>query len=524
MTNWPIWQFLGVHQAELFLKMQEQLYLVSFATLFAMLIGIPLGILAYRVRSLRTSIVGVSTVLWTIPSLALLAFLLPFFGIGATPAVIALTLYALLPIVRNTMSGLDEVPVSAIEAARALGFTPWQRLYKVTLPLALPVMVNGIRTAVVIAVGIATLAAFIGAGGLGDFINRGLATNNNQIVLLGAIPAAVLALLLDFCIANVERLVSYRYQHEKKPLWRFFAAGFAGLLLLFPFLSQFNQYVTRADKQARIVIASKNFTEQFILGELMAQLIEAKTDIKVVRRFNLGSTAICHQAMLKGEIDIYPEYTGTAYLTVLKQIYKHVDANQLYQAVQEAYQNQFQITWLAPFGFNNSQSLAVRKAYADEKSLQTISDIVVLAKQLTIGAPAEFLVRPDSMPHLKNVYQLNFKQVKSMEPGLMYQALHRGHLDIIMAFTTDGRIPVYQLKILQDDKLSFPSYYAAPLIRDEVLNQYPEVKQVLKPLLGIIDNETMQALNAAVDIEKQAPARVAQQFLLKKGLISRKKA
>ena len=203
-------EFLADHMAELWVKLIQQIYLVGIATGVAIIIGIPLGIWATRNLRVRKPVLGLASILQTIPSLALLAFLLPFTGIGATPAIIALSLYALLPIIRNTLTGLEAIPKELIEAARGVGFTPRQRLWLVEMPLAMPTIIAGIRTATVISVGVATLAAFIGAGGLGDFINRGLAMNNTRLILLGAIPAALLALAFDGLIGCIERLLCYK--------------------------------------------------------------------------------------------------------------------------------------------------------------------------------------------------------------------------------------------------------------------------------------------------------------------------
>lgn len=205
MTGQPLAEFLVQKAPELWAKTLEHLALTGVSTAAAVLIGIPLGVWIARNSLVRGPVLGAAGVLQTVPSLALLAFLLPFLGIGAKPAIAALTLYALLPIVRNTFTGLSGVSADVIEAAQGLGFTDRQRLWMVEMPLALPVIVAGVRTAAVIGVGIATLSAFIGAGGLGDFINRGLALNNTRLILLGAVPAATLALLLDFLIGLAER-------------------------------------------------------------------------------------------------------------------------------------------------------------------------------------------------------------------------------------------------------------------------------------------------------------------------------
>jgi len=484
-------------------KLAEQLILVSISVLTAIIIGVPMGIAARYSQKFQSIALGTASIFQTIPSLALLAVLLPFFGIGMTPAIIALTLYALLPILRNTVVAFQQIPRDYIEAAKNLGASNIQCLWKIELPLALPVMIAGIRTAVAMTIGIATIAAFIGAGGLGDFITRGLAMNNNHLLLMGAIPAALLALILDGLFAHF----------QKKPrhsLWILSIIIF--LIFIWIFYDKFYY------KQAEIRIGSKSFTEQYILGELMAQMIEAKTHLKVEREFNLGTTEICQAAMEKGDIDIYPEYTGTAYMSVLHQN-KLRDAQDIFHFVKNAYQTQYHITWLLPFGFNNSQSLTVRQDFAQQYHLKTISDLVPLANQLTIGAPPEFPDRSDAYPALQKTYHISFKNIKAMDAGLMYQAIYHHKVDVINAFTTDGRILAYHLQVLQDDKHAFPAYEAAPLIRDAVLKAHPELRDILNQLANQISEADMQKLNQEVDIEKISPAEAAHQFLVKKHLL-----
>ena len=319
--------FILAHSAELWLKTQEQAYLVTLTLLLAMLVGVPLGMLASRFKCLRAPALSITSILWTIPSLALLAFLIPWFGIGVTPALIALTIYALLPIVRNTVTGLEGVSDPIQEAAIGLGFTRWQRLRLIEFPLALPVIMSGVRTASAMTVGIATLAAFIGAGGLGDLINRGLATNNTDLILLGAIPAAMMALVLDTALAQFEgffKIAQHRTLSVKIKV--IIASLIIGLLPL----SLIAREITFSDKSNTVTIATKNFTEQYILGELMAQLITHDTKLKVIKKFNLGTTAIVQAAMERGEVDIYPEYTGTGYITILKKQYKKQNKKILY--------------------------------------------------------------------------------------------------------------------------------------------------------------------------------------------------
>ncbi len=509
--------FFQAHQAEWLLKLEEQFFLVSISMLGSLALGIPLGIIAARFPKFRTLLLGVTSAVWTIPSLALLAVLIPWVGIGMKPAIIALTIYALLPILRNTTTGISEVSPSTIEAAKGLGLTRWQQLYLVELPLAFPFIMTGIRTGTSMCIGIATLAAFIGAGGFGDFINRGLSMNDPKMTLLGGISAAIMALVFDFFLAQLTKLCSRRQRSQLSTPFKWSVSTLTAVLVLVPMLLF---AINSTDTKNTIRIATKNFTEQYILGEMMAQMIEHHTQLKVKRIFNLGTTAICHQALRHGEIDMYPEYTGTAYLLILKRRYNPMLSSAIMlQQLRETYQTHYDSTWLAPFGFSNSQSLAVRQDFSTQHNLTTITELQSLAPQLVIAAPPEFLARADGMSLIKKNYEMQFKQIKAIEPSLMYSALYNREVDTILAYTTDGRIPAFKLKVLQDDKHIFPPYNAAIVIRLAVLTLHPELKAVLLELSGKINFQQMQKLNAEVDQQHITPEYVAQRFLLKQKLI-----
>jgi len=520
LTGWA--QFVESRGAVLEARVMQHIILTAIPTGIAILVGVPLGIWIWRNPRARSGVLSVTGVVQTIPSLALLTFLLPFLGIGYRPAIVALTLYALLPIVRNTYTGLAGIHPSTLEAADGVGFSRYQRLRIVEIPLALPVIVAGIRTAAVISVGIATLAAFIGAGGLGDFINRGLSLDNTRLVLLGAIPAAILALVIDAGIGILEEAL--RPGRKSSRLWVRLMTFTIVVLLLGDGLI----WAARASRPAApapagatsgvIRIGGKNFTEQFILGELMAQMIESHTHLKVVRKFDLGGTVICQQALLNGQIDMYPEYTGTALTTVLK---KPVipDPDQVYKMVQKDYEQRFGLEWLPPFGFNNTYALTVRDKSAQKYHWVTIDDLVPTAGSLKAGFTAEFLERKDGYPGLKRVYGLKFARTVDMDPAIMYHALAQGDVDVISAFSTDGRIQAYHLRVLKDDKGFFPPYQAAPVARISVLKAHPELKTALAPLSGILTDRIMRQLNYEVDQEKRSPAAVAHDFLLKRHLL-----
>ena len=523
-------KFLGERLPELGLRTGEHLMLTGVSTGIAILLGIPLGVCAARVRWLRGPVTGSVSILQTIPSLAMLAILLAMLHkIGVIPAIIALILYALLPIVRNTLAGLDGVSPAVVEAARGIGMTPQQQLWLVDLPLSMPVIVAGVRTAAVMGVGVATLSAFIGAGGLGQFINRGLALSNTNLILLGAIPAAILALLVDGSIAAA--LWGLRRKRSKNTAFKA-ALNYclrpvalaspvilvaSGCLMYFTTSSASNPIWGNT-----VRIGTKNFTEQLILGELMAQIIEGHTDLTVERRFNLGGTMICHGALQAEEIDLYAEYTGTA-LTAILERPVIADPDSAHQAVNREYERRFSAEWLRPFGFNNTYAITIRKSDAISGNLQKISDLVAIAGSLRAGFTAEFSERPDGYPGLRQTYGLQFGQVRDLDPGLMYQAIKKHEVDVICAFATDGRIPAYELQPLQDDRGLFPPYQAAPVVRKEIIELHPQLHDAIELLAGLLDNTTMQSLNFKVDQEKHRPGDVARRFLQDRELIGKER-
>ena len=516
MPHTSIYQFLMAHCQALGTNLLIHISLSFSATLLAIIVGMPLGIWAYQKASVRRIVLTATNVFQTIPSLALLAFLIPMLGIGFKPTIVTLMLYALLPITRNTYTGLSTLPEETIEAANGLGFTRWQRLRMVELPLATPIIIAGIRTATAMTIGITTIAAFIGAGGLGTFITEGLALDNSRLILLGAIPTALLALVVDYIIAQLETGLS----KQKRRTMRLKKTKMTVIILLVGLLSfsYGHKWLSASRYKNTIVVATKNFTESYILGWLMADMIRAKTNLHVIQKFNLGSTAVLQNALLKGDVDLYPEYTGTAYIVILKQ--RNITTpKKTYQFVKAQYKKQFNLIWLKPLGFSNSQTLAVRDAFAKKYHLKTLSDLAPISSALTLAAPAAFIKRADGLPALQKTYHLEFKKILSMQPDLVYRAIYEKSVDIIVVFTTDTRIQAYHLKPLIDNKHIYPPYDAAPVIRGAVLKAHPDILAALAPLAGLINNKTMRTLNAEVELQHQTPKSVAHQFLVQKGLL-----
>lgn len=273
-----------------------------------------------------------------------------------------------------------------------------------------------------------------------------------------------------------------------------------------------------SDDQTTISVGSKKFTEQIILGHMIAEMLEHHTDYNIVRNVDLGATDVLTQAMRDENIHVYVEYTGTALMTVLKADLI-TDPEEAYQVVKENYEKELGLTWLDHLGFNNTHAMSVREDFAEEHGLVKNSDLSKVANQMTMGSPPEFYEREDGFTGFVNAYGLTFADTRTMDPGLMYTAIREEQVDIINAFSTDGRIIRYGLRVLEDDKQFFPPYYAAPVIRMDLIEEHPDVAEVINRLSGQISEEEMAEMNAKVDMEGMREATVAKIFLQEKGLI-----
>jgi osmoprotectant transport system permease protein len=496
----------------------EHLTLVAIATAAAASVGIPIGVILTRKPSMSKPVLALANVIQTIPSLALFGFLIPIlgsYGIGRVPAIIALFLYSLLPIIRNTFTGIKGVDPNVLEAARGMGMTGWQILAQVELPLALGVIIAGLRVATVISVGTATIAAAIGAGGLGTYIFRGLRMNSNQLILAGAIPAAMMALLADFGLGAVERLFSPAARTAGRA-GRVLAVASAAALLVVILWAIFGGG-RGANERPVVVIGSKDFTEQVILGELVAQVIESRSELGVERKFELGGD-LCHRALLSGEIDGYVEYTGTAFTATLK--HKPItDPAEVYRQVKSEYESQFGLVWLDPLGFNNTFAILVRGDDARRLGLKTISDAARHAPGWGAGFGQDFVSREDGYRGFARVYGLRFREApREMDLSLTYRALAAGQVDMIAGNSTDGLIDQLGLYQLEDDRKYFPPYEAAPVFRVDTLRRHPQIVEALRVIVGKLTDAEMRKLNYGVDGEKRRPAEVARQFLASVGI------
>jgi osmoprotectant transport system permease protein len=501
-----LWAFLIGHRAELVARLGEHVILVAVSTAVAAAIGIPFGIVAARRPSLARPIVAVANLAQTIPSLALFGFLIPLplvGGIGTRAALVALTVYAVLPILRSTITGMQLVPAAVVECAVAMGLTPRQVLGQVEWPLALPSIVSGLRVAVVIGVGTATIASAIGAGGLGDYIFRGLAMVDATVILAGALPAALLAIGADSVLALAGRVADRRRRTRPAAV---------ALVAIVGVLSGGTLWAwSRTTAGSDVIVGSKNFTEQVLLGELLAQTIERHTGLRVERRLNLGGTAIAHQALAGGGIDAYVEYSGTA-LTAIFNLPASSDANGVFDQIRDRYAS-VGITALPRLGFNNTFAILVRRSDAEKLGLKAIGDLNRM-KQWRAGFGYEFLERPDGFRGLSAAYGLQFaNQPRVMDLNLIYRALSSGEIDVTAGDATSGLIDALDLVVLEDDRRYFPVYDAVPVARASLLLKRPEVATALRQLEGRISAVEMQRMNYAVDGEKRDAAEVAGAFL-----------
>lgn len=491
--------FLQNHWDALLLRSAEHLAMAGIATLLALLAGVLLSALTYRKATLRTPLLFTVGILQTVPGIALLVIMMALLHrIGALPAIATLFLFALLPIVQNTVVALSNLPFALEEASRGLGMTNFQRLRYVRLPLALPSIVAGLRIAAVQTIGLTTLAAFIGAGGLGQFINRGLFLSDTRLILLGAIPAALIAVIIDQLINLVELSVT-----PLRPRGTRRTAGFASafIAMLLTGFTVMHMLPDRAADQNTVIVGSKNFTEQLIVAEIVSQQIEHSTDTKVERRFGLGGSTVLHKALTQGSINIAVEYSGTALTAILHQPVP-ADHARIMSLLREQYENRFGLTWLDPLGFNNAYGLAIRKNDPTLSGITTITGLTNIAPQLEAAFDFEFAERPDGYAGLRQAYGLHFKQVRDMHPDLMYKALSEHEADVISAYTTDGRLQRDGIRILRDDKGFFPPYEAAIIVSPALLRKNPPLASALKALSGTLGDEEMRHLNTLVDDKK----------------------
>ena len=493
----------------------EHLSLSLFAVLIAIIIAIPLAIFVARHKRIAAILLQITGVFQTIPSLALLGILIPFVGIGTVPTLIALVVYALLPIFQNTYVGLNEIDPAYLEAAEAFGLSRWKRLTKVELPLALPVIISGVRTALVFIIGTATLGGLIGAGGLGTFIVNGLQQNNINFMLIGAIGAALLAIILSALIGFLQR------HRPRIAVWTL-----VGLFVVVGAinLEQSGVFTPKAEAKTNIVIAGKLGTEPEILINMYKDVIEAQDkNVNVTLKPSFGNTTFLFNALKAHQIDIYPEFTGTIWDNLVKKPDNlknaSLNADETYNQAKSLISSQFNMTYLKPTKFQDTYTVAVKKSYAEANGLKTISDLKNVENTARVSFDSEFMTLPNGYLGLGSQYGLKFNKVSTIDETLAYAAINSGKIDVIDAYSTDAGLERYGLVALQDNKKMFPNYQAAPLLNTNFAKAHPDIVKSLNTLAGHITTAQMADMNYQVDVEKKSAAYVAENYLKENGLL-----
>lgn len=494
-------QTLVTQRAALLTALGQHLLLSVISLAIAIVIALPLAIWVIPRPKTANVFLQLASVLQTIPSLALLGMLIPLVGIGSVPAVISLVVYALLPIFQNTYTGLTEIDPSLEEAATAFGMTRWEKLHKVELPLAFPMILSGIRTALVMIIGTATLAALIGAGGLGTFILLGINRNNNTMTLIGALASALLAIVLSLALRGVKRI-------KIKPLLITLAIVVVGC-------GGFGIYRLVRPQPVEITIAGKLGSEPEILINMYRDLIEADNDnVKVTLKPNFGQTSFLFSALKSKQITLYPEFTGTVLESLVKKPTKTAtNANEIYQQAKTALQKQDDLTYLAPLKYNNTYALVVKRSFANKYDVRSISDLAKVKGQINAGFDLEFLDRTDGYKGIQQRYGLSFK-TQSMSADLRYEALQQDKVNVTDGYSTDSQIRQYDLVVLKDDRHLFPTYQGAPLLRTATAKAHPEIVRSLNRLQGKISAADMQEMNYQVNVKRTSAAKVAHQYLV----------
>ena len=498
-------------------QLSAHVLLSASAIAVGILVALPLAVWASRSPPVARVALGFASLVQTIPALALLALFFPIllslrviFGeglptLGFLPALLALALYALLPILRNAVTAQANLDPGVLEAADGVGMTKWQKLKLVEAPLSAPFIMAGIRTASVWTIGAATLATTIGQPSLGDPIFAGLQTQNWVLVLAGCVASAGLALIADALLGMIERGMATRRKGLATGGLIVVALGIAAALF-----AQFG-----GGERDRVLIGAKGFSEQYILARLIGQRLEAN-GYTVEYRDGLGS-AVAHGAVSSGEIDILVDYTGTIWANQMKRT-DNPPRQEMYVEIEEWERETSGTLVLGRIGFENAYGLAVRQDVASARNLKSIGDLVGIAPQLTIGGDPEFFERPEWIA-VRDAYGLRFRRNRNFAPTFMYNALKSGEADVISAYTSDGRIAADNLVVLDDPRQAFPNYDAILLVSPKRADD-AAMLAILQPVVDAIDVDAMREANYAVDRDedKLTPDEAARMLADRVGL------
>jgi osmoprotectant transport system permease protein len=470
--------------------------LVSIAALaLGLAVSLPLALLAARRPAARRALLGFSGIVQTVPGLALLALFYPlllalaalserltgssFSALGFLPSVLALALYSMLPVVRNTLTGLSEIDPAIRQAAVGVGMTPRQALWMVELPLALPVIMAGIRTAAVWVIGTATLATPVGQTSLGNYIFAGLQTQNWISVLFGCVLAAALAIVVDQMLALIES--GLRLRGRKRVAFGIIGLALVALGAIVPALHS---------RPTGYVIGTKPFTEQYVLAGVIEQRLRAAGH-SVTRRDGLGSSII-FRALAAGEIDAFVDYSGTLWANEMRRTDRKPRADMLSE-IKQYLERQHGIAMLGGLGFENAYALAMPRARATALGIKSLADLARHAGTLTLAADVEFFGRPE-WASVRDGYGLSFRTQRQMSETFMYAAAASGEADVIVAYTSDGRIAQQDLLVLEDPKQAIPPYDAVLLVARSRASDAALI-ETLQPLIGTIDVARMREAN-----------------------------
>lgn len=501
----------------------EHLFIVLAAGILSIIIGLPLGILAYLFPKARPVILRIVDILQTIPALALLGIIMVFFGAGKVTVVTGIMLYSLLPIVRNTYLGLEQVDPGVKEAALGMGMSRSYRLFRVEFPLAFPTIFTGIRIAVVNAIGTAVFAAFVGGGGIGGVLNRGIRVQDMSLILKGTAALMAIAIVLDLLMGLFEGKMRKSHGNMRN-------IAIAGVALLVTFCIMLPFGMKDSTVSNELVLYDGDYSETQIMHHMVKMLVEDRTDLTVAIKDQMSQ--VNNYKALIGDnhsCDMMISYDGTLLTTFL-----HLDTADvtegvsIYQYANKVAEQEQQVHLLGKLGFDNTYAIAVPEKIAEKYNLEKVSDLASVANQLVFGAEHEFFTQEGSMkfgPFTK-FYGLKFKDSVSVDVSLKYAAVESGSFDVTEVYATDGLNRKAKLKVLKDDRKFFPDYNGAFLVRDDTFEKFsdaaPNLEQVLSLLEGQISNEDMVEMTYRVDVLGETVDTVALDFLKDRGLISHK--
>lgn len=499
----------------------EHLFIVLASCIASICLGLPLGIAAYVFPRARKAILWVVDLLQTIPSLALLGMIMVFLGAGKTTVILGITLYSLLPIVRNTCLGLQEVDDGIKEAARGMGMSKPYRVLMVEFPLAFPTVFTGIRIAVVNAIGTAVFAAFVGGGGLGGIINRGIRIQDMKLILSGTGVLMGIAVILDTVLGWFERRMRAGRGGSRKLL-----LPIASILLAFCLLLPYG--TGNGGSETELLLYDGDYSETQIMHRCVKLMVEEYTDLSVTIQDQMSQVNNFRSLIGDGHsCDLMISYDGTLLTTFLQLDPTDVPAGQsIYDYANALAQERHGIRLLEKLGFDNTYAISVPRSVAERYGLETVSDLVPVANELVFGAEHEFFTQEGSMKYIPFTafYGLEFQDSVSVDVSLKYTAAEKGSFDVTVVYATDGLNRKADLKVLEDDRNFFPDYNGAFLVREDTFAKFadaaPDLEAVLNQLAGQISNEDMVEMTYQTDVLGRSADDVAREFLQSRGLLA----